>query len=416
MDTMTGRLALRNFTLVAAAILAAFILGSGCTGAPDTSQSNGGAASTAGSAVDAVADAGDPGIFDDRIHFGQSAALSGPAQQLGTEFKLGIEAAFHEANGAGGIHGRSLELTSLDDSYEPDLAFDNTRRLTNVDKVFALVGEVGTPTSRSILPLTEIDGVPFVAPFTGAEFLRSPDLDNVVNLRASYYQETEAIVAHLTEELGLTRIAVMYQNDSFGAAGLTGSRLALERRGLSPVATWYYRRNTSAVKFALLNITAADPEALILIGAYTPVAEMITRAREHSDMVFATVSFVGTDALSEALGPGASGIYVTQVVPLPEDTGTPVIRAYQAALTDYDPDAVPGFVSLEGYLAGRLTIIGLEACGRELSRDCFLSFYSKPDPFDIDGFQLQYGPADNQGSDAVLLTVIGEDGKLRLVP
>lgn len=154
---------------------------------------------------------GDPGIFDDEVIFGQSAAFSGPSQSLGKDMRLGIEAAFHEANSAGGVHGRQLRLTTLDDGYEPDIALANTQRLIEVSKVFALIGAVGTPTSRVSAPFAHEAGVPFIAPFTGAELLRDPDLTNVLNLRASYYQETETMVARLTEDLGVTRVAVLYQ-------------------------------------------------------------------------------------------------------------------------------------------------------------------------------------------------------------
>ena len=357
----------------------------------------------------------DPGISDSRIVFGQSAAFSGPSQALGNEMRLGIQAAFHEVNQAGGVHGRMLELVTLDDFYEPDSAYANTRRLINREGVFALIGEVGTPTSRSASTLAEAEGVPFVAPFTGAAFLREPDLDSVLNLRASYHQETEEMVERLTEDLGITRVAVLYQNDSYGQTGLEGARLALERRGLSPVASWYYQRNTSAVKTAALNIVEGDPEAVILIGAYSPVAKVINLVRQDLDPVFMAVSFVGSNALAEELGSDGTGVYVTQVVPLPGDASVPLVSAYQNALSAFQADAAPGFVSLEGYLAGRLAIIGLQLCGAEVSRECFLGAVRNAGTVDLGGMSLQYGPGDNRGSDAVFVTVIGADGEYHLV-
>ena len=355
---------------------------------------------------------GSPGVFDDRVLFGQSAALSGPAQQLGQNMQLGILAAFHEANAAGGVHGRMLELTTLNDSYEPDLARSNTQRLVQADRVFALIGEVGTPTSRAAVPAAQAAGAPFLAPFTGAEFLRDPRLDNVLNLRASYYQETEEMVERLTRDLGITRIAVFYQNDSFGQTGLDGVRRALARRDLEPAAAWNYERNTTGVIDALLNMIEVDPEAVIMIGAYAPVAELVSLARRRVDPVFMSVSFVGSRALAAELGSDGAGIYVTQVVPDPDSDHIPIVVAYHRALAAYRPDAVPGFVSLEGYLAGRLAIAGLEGCGRELSRSCFLNAIGGNEAMDIEGFRLAYGAGDNQGSDAVFMTVIGEDGKL----
>ena len=168
-----------------------------------------------------------PGVSENEVLFGQSAVLSGPSQYLGTSMRLGIETAFHEANQKGGVYGRYLSLESMDDSYETEYAVHATTHLIEKTRVFALIGAVGTPTSWGALPIAQAGGVPFIAPFTGAEFLRDPSLNNVINLRASYYQESERIIDHLTGEDGINRIGVFYQNDSFGAAGLQGIRLAL---------------------------------------------------------------------------------------------------------------------------------------------------------------------------------------------
>ena len=356
-----------------------------------------------------------PGVSDTQVLFGQSAAFSGPAQALGHGMRLGIQAAFNEQNQKGGVHGRTLELTTLDDKYEPHLAYGTTLNLITKERVFALIGEVGTPTSRAASPLANAQGVPFIAPFTGAGFLRDAKLENVVNLRASYRQEAEEMVARLTEDLGITRVAVMYQNDSYGQSGLDGVVDALERRGLELTISWYYQRNSDAVKAAVFNIVEANPEAVIMIGAYTPVAKAITVAREDIDPVFMAVSFVGSNALAQELGPDGAGVYVTQVVPLPDDTSVPAVVAYRDALLAFDANAVPGFVSFEGYLAGRLAIVGLEKCGRDLNRDCFLDVLRNSGTIDLNGLTLQYGPGDNQGSDSVFVTVIGHDGNYHLV-
>ena len=343
--------------------------------------------------------------------FGQSAAFSGPAQELGRNMQLGIQSAFHEVNQRGGVHGRRLELSSLDDAYEPEAAIANTNRLIE-EEVFALIGAVGTPTSRSATPVAAAAGVPYVAPFTGAEFLRSPELTNVLNLRASYYQETEEMVARLTQDLSIERIAVMYQDDSFGRAGYRGVLLALDRRKMEPVAIGVYPRNTLAVKTGLLDLREGAPEAVIIIGAYQPVAALISWSRKTGlDPIFMTVSFVGSNALADELGPSGEGVYVTQVVPFPTDDEIPVVAAYLDALSAYSPDAVPGFVSLEGYLAGRLAVAALDGCGRDIDRSCFLESLRRVDVVEIDGFELRYGDGDNQGSDAVFVTVIGGDGR-----
>ncbi len=352
------------------------------------------------------------GLSDDRILFGQSAAFSGPAQELGKNMQLGILAAFDEVNGQGGVHGRVLELQSLDDAYEPEDAIVMTRHLIEQEQVFALIGAVGTPTSRSATPIARDSGVPYIAPFTGAAFLRDDEWGNIINLRASYNQETEEMVARLTDDLGITRVGVLYQNDSFGRAGFRGAVAALARRDMEPVSIGIYPRNTTAVKTALLDLRLGDPEAVIMIGAYEPVARLISWARRTDmDPVFMTVSFVGSNALAQELGPDGAGVLVTQVVPFPEDDSLPVVHAYRDALAAHDPEAEPGFVSLEGYLAGRMVISALQECGADVQRSCLLDQLIDRGSYDIDGFQLQFGQGDNQGSDEVFLTVIGSDGE-----
>ena len=300
-------------------------------------------------------DRGTPGVFEDRVLFGQSAAFSGPAQELGKNMRLGIEAAFHEANMAGGVHGRRLELTTLDDAYEPEAAITNTQQLIG-EGVFALIGAVGTPTSRSATPVAAESGVPYLTPFTGAAFLRDPEWTNIINLRASYAQETEEMVERLTVDLGIERIAILYQDDSYGRSGYDGVQQALARRGSEAVAVGRYTRNTSAVKAAVLDIQGGSPEAVIMIGAYQPMAEFIKWARNLGmDALFLNVSFVGSNALAQELGPEGVGVLVTQVVPFPEDDSLAVVSAYHRALAAYAPRPPPLFRA-GGYLAGRLAI------------------------------------------------------------
>ena len=331
--------------------------------------------------------------------------------------QLGISAAFNEVNRSGGVHGRQLLLASRDDAYEPEAAIANTRALIEEEGVFALIGAVGTPTSRSAAPVAAEAGVPYIAPFTGAEFLRDPERANIINLRASYYQETEEMVARLTDDLGIQRIAIVYQDDSFGRAGYNGTLAALDRRKMEPVSIGVYTRNTTAVKTALLDVRRGSPEAVIVVGAYRPVGELISWTR-HSGLnpVFMTVSFVGSNALAEQLGPDGEGVVVTQVVPFPTSDTVPVAAAYRRALANLAPDYQPGFVSFEGYLAGRLAIVGLQSCGRDVDRDCFLKSLRSAGDFDIDGFQLSYrGGEDNQGSDTVFLSVIDRNGRYQSV-
>jgi len=354
-----------------------------------------------------------PGVTETSVLFGQSAGLTGPASELGQAMRLGIQAAFNEANENGGVAGRTLELRSLDDAYEPEAAVINTRQLIEESEVFALIGAVGTPTSRAAVPIAAAAGVPYIAPFTGAELLRTNAPQNVINLRASYYQETEELVAHLINDLGIRRIGVMYQEDSFGQAGYQGVSQALAQRELDPVMVSVYRRNTTAVKTGLLDLIAARPDAVILIGAYEPVASVIAWARELDfDPIMLTISFVGSNALARALGARAQGTVVSQVVPFPLADTPSIVDAYRQALKRVSADTEPGFVSLEGYLAGRLAVTALERAGQNLTRQAFLDSLLLGDDFEIGGFQMNFD-GDNQGSDQVFLTVLDKSGRYR---
>ena len=348
------------------------------------------------------------GVYADSIVFGQSAALTGDAMALGTNMNLGIRAAFEEANRNGGVHGRVLRLVARDDGYEPEAAARNTTELVE-SGVFGLIGAVGTPTSTAAEPLASAQAVPYIGPFTGAEFLRAIERESVVNVRASYYQETEEMVDYLTRDLGHERIAILYQDDSYGRAGLSGARLALGRRNMALVSEGTYMRNTTAVKRALLDIRQGRPQAVIIIGAYRPAAEFIRWARRVGlNAVIVNISFVGSNALLNELGAAGNSVVVTQVVPFPSDTSVPVVASYQAALRAVAPAAVPGFVSLEGYLAGLLAVESLQRLDADEppTREQFLDQLRSAGPIDLGGFPVEYGEADNQGSDEVFLTVI----------
>jgi ABC-type branched-subunit amino acid transport system substrate-binding protein len=370
--------------------------------------------------VATAAGAETPGVSSERILFGQSAALGGPAADLGTEMRRGILAAFAEVNRAGGVGGRRLELRAYDDRYEPEQAIANTLKLINDDGVFALIGAVGTSTSAASEPIARAAGVPFIAPFTGAQFLRDSALSDVVNVRASYFQETETIVDRLIGELGISRISVLYQDDAYGRTGLAGVRRALERRNVELVGAGTYMRNSTAVKTALLGLRQRNPEAIIIIGAYQPSAIFTQWARKLGiKALIWNVSFVGSDALAAALGSAGDGVYITQVVPFPGGDTIPVLAQYRKALIANDARARPSFGSLEGYIAGRLTADVLARAGSAPTRDGFLSALANIGTFDVGGFMLRYGPGDNQGSDQVFLTVI-RDGDIvpvdRLTP
>lgn len=356
------------------------------------------------------------GVSTDRIVLGQAAALSGPAAALGQNMKIGLEAAFAEVNKAGGVKGRKLELKSVDDGYEPTRSIGVVKTLLEQDKVFAIVGTVGTPTAAAIQPIANNAGVPVIGAFTGVEFLREPYKPLVMNVRASYFEETEAMVAHLTKDLGATRIAIMYQDDAFGQAGLAGVKRALDKRKMELTAEGTFERNTVAVKGALLAVRRAKPDAVIMIAPYKPAAQFIKLARQIKfDATCVNISFVGSDALAKELGGDGEGTFVTQVVPFPKDTSIPVVTRYQAALKASALDAQPGFISLEGYLVGRAIVAVLEKIDGEPTRKGFVEAVQKSGGFDLGGFKLAYGPDNNRGSSEVFLTEIEADGSVKPV-
>jgi branched-chain amino acid transport system substrate-binding protein len=356
------------------------------------------------------------GVTSDAIVFGQATVLEGPASALGQGMRAGLRAAFEEANKKGGVHGRKLELVSVDDGYEPDKSIAATKKLIEQDKVFALIGAVGTPTAAAAQPIATAAKVPFIGAFTGAMFLRNTKLENVINIRASYDAETEAWVKHLTEDLKIKKIAILYQDDAFGRAGLSGFKKAMDKRGMEIVAEGTFERNTVAVKSALLTLKRAEPEAVVMVGPYKPCAEFIKLARKIDfNPVFVNISFVGAGALAKELGPDGNGVVVSQVVPFPWDVSLKVVADYQAAIKAIDPQAQPEFVSLEGYLVGRLVIAALDKVGRDVTREALLKTIKETGTFDIGGLRMTFGPDDNEGLDKFFMTVIQPDGSFKAV-
>jgi ABC-type branched-subunit amino acid transport system substrate-binding protein len=355
------------------------------------------------------------GVTADMVVFGQAAVFEGPAAALGLGMRSGIRAAFEEANKQGGVAGRQLKLTTIDDGYEPDKSIAATKKLIEEDKVFALIGPVGTPTSAATQPIATAANVPFIGAFTGASFLRDPKLANVINIRASYDAETEAWARHLVEDLKIKKIAIFYQDDSFGRAGLSGFKKAMEKRGMEIAAEGTFERNTVAVKSALLTIKRAEPEAVVMVAPYKPAAEFIKLARKIDlNPVFVNISFVGAVAFAKELGADGNGVVVSQVVPFPWDASIKAVADYQAALKAPDPQAQPDFVSLEGYLAGRLAIAALAKTGAELTREALLKTIKETGAFDIGGVKMTYG-AESSGLGEVFMTVIQPDGTFKAV-
>lgn len=348
---------------------------------------------------------------DARVVLGQSAPFSGPAAQLGVQYHLGAQLVFEALNERGGVNGRRIELRRLDDGYEPERCAANTRQLLR-DDVFALFGYVGTPTSLAALPLATEAKVPFVAPFTGAQALREPFNRYAVHVRASYNDETAVIVRQLTG-MGIRRIAVFHQNDSYGQAGLSGVQQALKAQDLEPVATGTVERNSTDVDAALQAILPARPEAIVQISAYKSCATFIRRARQQGFVGnFYNVSFVGTQALMDELGAVAKGVVISQVMPFPYSPATPIAGEFLSAIKGRS-GMQPNYSAMEGFVAARVFAEALRRTGPNPSREGFINALQGMRDVQLGGFAVDFGPRKNTGSRFVELTLLTENGRVR---
>ncbi|MDQ9171594.1 ABC transporter substrate-binding protein [Oxalobacteraceae bacterium R-40] len=349
------------------------------------------------------------GVTSNSIVIGQSAALSGPAMELGNGMRDGAMAYFEHVNNQGGVFGRKIILKSLDDGYEADRAAANTKHLIEKEGAFSLFGYVGTPTSNAALAAVNQARIPFFAPFTGASSLRDPFNRNVFNIRASYMEETEKIIEHIAT-LTMTRVAVFYQNDAYGKAGLEGVTRALKKRNLEVVSTATVERNSTDVAEAVNKIKASNPQAVVMISAYTSCAEFIkAMLAQDSHPLFWNISFVGSQALANKLGKDARGVLISQVMPAPWNDITLVAKEYKK-LYAKDSSHLPDYVSLEGYVAAKIFVEGLRRAGPNLTRENFIKALESQ-PIDAGGFRVKFDNNNHNGSSFVDLTVIAKDGR-----
>ena len=347
---------------------------------------------------------------DSPLVLGQSAAFTGPAAQLGIQFYQGAKLMFDQYNAQGG--GRRVEIKYLDDGYEPERCAANTRKLID-DDVFALFGYIGTPTSLAALPLAVKDKVPFIAPFTGAMSLRDPFQRNVFHVRASYNDETALIVKQLTH-LGLSKIAVFYQNDAYGKAGLDGVTLALAQQNLKPVAQATVERNSVDVAAAVKSLVAARPDAVVQVSAYKSCAAFIREARKAGyGGTFYNVSFVGTQALADELGKDGAGVVVSQVVPSPYNSANAITREFADAVRKAGAGNI-NYSSLEGYLAAKVVTEGLRRAPGRATRDGLIAGLESIERQQFGGFDVSFSQRNHVASKFVELSMIAGDGRIRV--
>ena len=350
----------------------------------------------------------------DRILLAQSAPFTGPAAQLGIQFHQGARVCFDQLNAQGVMHRRPIELVKLDDGYEPERCAENTRKLLAQDPL-ALFGYIGTPTSLAALPLATAAKAPFFAPFTGAMALRQPFNRYAFHVRASYNDETALIVRQLTA-LGLKKIAVFWQNDAYGKAGLDGVELALAAQGLKPVAQATVERNTVNVAQAVKALVPARPDAVVQISAYKSCAAFIRAARAAGyGGTFYNVSFVGTQALADELGKDAAGVVVSQVVPSPYSARKAIVREFIDAVKKAGGDNQANYSSLEGYIAAKVLIEGMRRAGAaKLGRENLIGGLEAIGDESFGGFSVGFSPTDHVASKFVELSMLTGDGRVRV--
>ena len=352
---------------------------------------------------------GTPGVTEKEILIGSCSALEGPSHFLGTETVNGAKAYFAMINDAGGVDGRKLKLVSYDDSYDPAKTQACFDRLME-QKVFALGFFVGTPTAVKYVPMAESGKIPLIGLFTGAQTLYAPLRHWVVNVRASYFDETREQIDGMWSTLGYKKIGVIYPEDAFGAAVLEGVKAALKAHGAEPVAVASYQRQTAQVGGAIDTVRAAKPDAVVVVGPFNTVAPILKQSHAKGwRPLFLTVSFVGTDELIQEAGADAEGMVITQVVPPYYLTDLKSVALYRRELTKYIPSAQPNSVSLEGFVDAMVLVEGLKRAGKDLTREGLIRGIESIHEFDLGlgpQLKLNYSSKEHKGFDHVIPSVV----------
>ena len=353
----------------------------------------------------------EPGVTNDAITLGQTTALSGPLGDLGQEVLKGSKAYFDALNARGGINGRKIVLISKDDAYDPKKTVENVEAFIAGGETFALFGTFGTPNNEALIPVALKAGMPVLMPYTGAPSIRKPELVGVFNLRASYADEAEKLIQHLTT-IGFKKIGIAYQNNSFGKEVLTAATAALEQRQLKPVAAVSVENNASDAAAAATKLHAAQPDALVLGLAGKPTIEIIKNVNQsRKGLQMYALSVLATVGNLKALGNDGSGVAISQVVPFPSNTVMPLVRDYQQAMKAAGVNEF-SHLSLEGYLNARVVAEGIRRAGRNLSRESLITSLQSINRMDMGGMEIGFGKGASSASKFVELTVINSQGRL----
>jgi branched-chain amino acid transport system substrate-binding protein len=359
----------------------------------------------------ATAQAQTPGVTSGSIVIGQSVPLTGANAELGNDIRNGALAYFAKVNAAGGVHGRKIELASLDDANQVPRAEANTKKLVEEQGVFALFGYASATLSRPALPTVEKHRVPFLSPFTGADPMRVFH-KQVYNMRGSYAEELEKIVDHFAP-LGVKRFSIVYYDDVVGKENLAAVERALRKRNLAVVSVAAFKtRNNPDIMAGVKDVAKGQPDVVILTTLYKATADFVRASQKVGlGAQMASNSFPGASPLAKELGKDGAGVIVAIVVPPPTKRSLPIVQEYQVAIEKQLGKKDLSFTSLESFIAAKVTVEALRRAGPKLTREAFTQALDNMKNYDAGGYILGFAPNDHNGSSYVELTVLGRDLK-----
>lgn len=350
-----------------------------------------------------------PGVTADRIIIGQTAGFTGTQGGAVTETTAGAKLYIDWVNKNGGVHGRQIELVSMDDVFDPKKAGANAKALIEQKKVFALFLTRGTPHNEQIIPHIKAHGVPLIAPSTGAQLLHEPVNPLIFNVRSKYQLEAEKGIVQLSA-MGIQRIGVIHVDDSFGKDALAGAVKGFAEAGIKPTGIWSYDRTTPKFEPSVAALLGTDPQAAVLLGSGNHVAEIVKQIRaKQSSMQLLTLSNNASSSFVKSLGANARGVIVTQVFPNPNLATTPIAVQMQK-LAKESSGAIVSHSAMEGFAAAKVLVEGLKRAGRKLTRESLVAALEGMRGFDVGGLKLDYGPSDHTGLEYVELSMIGRNG------
>jgi ABC-type branched-subunit amino acid transport system substrate-binding protein len=352
------------------------------------------------------------GVTETSIKIGMSGPFSGANGAYGTEMRTVIQQVFSQTNAAGGINGRKLELVALDDGYETERAVANTTKLLQEQKVFALTGYYGSTPTTASMQVFSAAKTPLIGTISGADSLRNPVNRYMFNVRASYADETEAIVKQLVS-IDMKNVGVFYQNDGFGKSGLDGVTAALKKYNITSSVVATVERNSTDVDKAVAAFAKARPQAIVMVTLYKPTTAFVRKLHEADVHPFlATLSPVGADTLATELGDSARGILISQVMPYPWDDTKPIIRDYLRLIKKFDKNAKPSYYGIEAYVNAVVLIEAIKSAGREPTREKLVDALENMRDLNLGGYQISFSAANHSGSKRVEITVLGSKGKV----